>query len=157
MSFVSLYVLRCFYVTHVSSNVDQWKILIWMRTGADMVASCRVDSGTGPSGGEERAPITLVYEPDDAEAGTLHANGDAEQADDMLTGAGSRDGYEAAEVGSGMPAEAEEFSDEWGRPVDAEGNLLTEDGQLWLDETGSPVYAYDAPLPDGDLIEGRTQ
>jgi len=116
-----------------------------------------VDSGTGPSDGEKRAPITLVYELDDAEAGTGPANDDAEQADDMRVGAGKNDGYEGAEVGSGLSAEAEDFSDEWGRPVDSDGNLLTEDGQLWLDETGSPVYAYDAPPPDGDAMEGRTQ
>jgi len=77
-----------------------------------------VDSGTGPSDGEKRAPITLVYELDDAEAGTGPANDDAEQADDMRVGAGKNDGYEGAEVGSGLSAEAEDFSDEWGRPVD---------------------------------------
>ena len=117
---------------------------------------CRVDSGTGP-GDEDRAPITIVYEPDDAEAGTARANGDAEQADDVLAGVGNGSGYEADEASSVVPAAAEEYTDEWGRPVDAGGNLLTEDGQLWLDETGSPVYAYDAPPYDGNAVEGRTQ
>ena len=107
-----------------------------------------MDSGTGPSDDEEAAPITIVYEADDLEAGAVSVIGDAVQADDVLAGAGEN---------SGLPAGAEKLSDEWGRPVDADGNLLTEDGQLWLDETGSPVYAYDAPPPDADATEGRTQ
>ena len=63
----------------------------------------------------------------------------------------------AEDGAGGGPQERDTFADEWGRSVDANGNLLDEQGQLLLDETGSPVYAYDVPPADGEASESRTK
>ena len=118
---------------------------------------CRVASGTGPDDDSETVPITIVYEPDDAEAASSVAIEDVEQSRNLRDGDRLGSGYDALDTSTDALMEAEEFADEWGRPVDADGNLLTEDGQLWLDESGSPVYAYDAPPPEGQATEARTQ
>lgn len=52
---------------------------------------------------------------------------------------GAQDGLYEYEAGTEDPL----YTDEFGRPVDSHGYLLDSGGQLLLDSTGLPVYAYD--------------
>lgn len=58
---------------------------------------------------------------------------------------GMVDQYDAAEGTAEGVAGSEEqlYTDQYGRPVDPHGYLLDEWGQLLLDASGLPVYAYD--------------